>query len=310
MCGIVGYIGSEQAVEIIVEGLRKLEYRGYDSAGVAIVDNGKTTIRRAVGKLKNLDVVLKDNPVAGTLGIGHTRWATHGRPSEQNAHPHEVDGVTVVHNGIIENYLQLRHKLQGEGHTFKSETDTEIMAHLVASHSAKGLDLVAAVRAALAEVRGAYAFVIQSEKEPDKIVTAKSASPIVIGFGEDANYIASDIPALLAHTRDFVFLEDGQMAVVSRAGVDVTTIEGEPVDFKPTHVDWSPVAAEKGGHKHFMHKEIFEQPTAIADTIRGRAIMEEAKVHLDGMTLGDIEKLDRLIIVACGTSYHAGLVGK
>lgn len=310
MCGIVGYIGTSEAVDIIVDGLRKLEYRGYDSAGVAVVDGGKTTIRRAVGKLKNLDVVLKDAPLKGSLGIGHTRWATHGRPSEQNAHPHEVGGVTVVHNGIIENYLELRHKLQDAGHTFKSETDTEIMAHLVSSHTEKGLDLVAAVRAALAQVRGAYAFVIQYEKEPDKIVTAKSASPIVIGFGEGENFIASDIPALLSHTRDFVFLEDGQMAVITKDRVDITTIAGDVVDYKPTHVDWSPVAAEKGGHKHFMHKEIFEQPTAIADTIRGRAVMEEAKVHLDGMTLGDIEKLDRLIIVACGTSYHAGLVAK
>ena len=310
MCGIVGYIGSQDAVDIIVEGLRKLEYRGYDSAGVAVVNKGKTDIRRAVGKLKNLDKMLVESPLSGTLGVGHTRWATHGRPSEENAHPHEVDGITVVHNGIIENYLQLRRKLQEEGHEFKSETDTEIMAHLVASHANRGLDLVAAVRAALDEVRGAYAFVIHSEKEPDKIVTAKSASPIVIGLGEGENFVASDIPALLAHTREFVFLEDGQMAVIWADRMELSTIEGAPLDFKPTRVDWSPVAAEKGGHKHFMHKEIFEQPTAIADTIRGRAVMEDAMVHLDGMTLGDIQRIDRLVITACGTSYHAGLVGK
>ena len=310
MCGIVGYIGTQNATEIIVDGLRKLEYRGYDSAGVAVLKDNKTHIRRAVGKLKNLDALLKEQPLAGSTGIGHTRWATHGRPSEQNAHPHEVDGITVVHNGIIENYLQLRRLLEEEGRRFKSETDTEIMAHLVASEVTKGKDFVAAVRAALAMVKGAYAFVILSEKEPDKIVTAKNASPIVIGLGDGESFVASDIPALLAHTRDFVFLKDGQMAVIGKDRVVVTTLEGVPVDFKPKHVDWSPVMAEKGGHKHFMHKEIFEQPIAIADTIRGRVQMEEARVHLDGMSLGDVTRLDRLVITACGTSYHAGLVGK
>ena len=312
MCGIVGYIGDQDATEIIVEGLRKLEYRGYDSAGVAILNQGQTDIRRAVGKLRNLDKVLAERPLNGSVGIGHTRWATHGRPSEENAHPHAVDGITVVHNGIIENYLQLRHQLQEQGRTFSSETDTEIMAHLVAAHAAKGLDFVAAVRAALAEVRGAYAFVILSEREPDKIIAAKNASPIVIGYGEDAreNFIASDIPALLAHTRTFTFLADGEMAVLSQDGVSVTTLDGQPVEAVVKRIDWSPVMAEKGGHKHFMHKEIFEQPTAIADTIRGRVVMEEARVHLDGMSLGDVNRLTRLVITACGTSYHAGLVGK
>ncbi|MCA9551132.1 MAG: glutamine--fructose-6-phosphate transaminase (isomerizing) [Myxococcales bacterium] len=310
MCGIVGYIGDEEATGIIVEGLRRLEYRGYDSAGVAVVRDGKTTIRRAVGKLKNLDKVLLEQPVHGTLGIGHTRWATHGRPSEQNAHPHEVDGITVVHNGIIENYLQLRQNLVEQGRTFKSETDTEIMAHLVAVETNKGTDLITAVKKALAQVRGAYAFLIQSEKEPDKLITAKNASPIVIGYGEGRNYVASDIPALLEHTRKFCFLKDGQMAVITREGVKITTEDGEPVEAAIRVVDWSPVMAEKGGHKHFMHKEIFEQPSAIADTIRGRVRMEDAQVHLDGMSLGDVTKLNRLIIAACGTSYHAGLVGK
>ena len=270
MCGIVGYIGPQEATDIIVEGLRKLEYRGYDSAGVAVLDeSNKTQIRRAVGKLANLDKVLRENPLHGNAGIGHTRWATHGRPSEENAHPHHTEGVTVVHNGIIENYLELRHQLEALGHKFKSETDTEIMAHLVAKHSKNAPDFVTAVRNALAEVKGAYAFVIQSEAEPEKIITAKSASPIVLGVGEGEVFVASDIPALLAHTRDFIFMEDGQMAVLSTKGVDITTIaEGTPVDLKPRRVDWSPVMAEKGGHKHFMHKEIHEQPVAIADTIR------------------------------------------
>ena len=310
MCGIVGYIGAQDATEIIVDGLRKLEYRGYDSAGVAVVADGRTEIRRAVGKLKNLDKTLKEKPLSGPLGIGHTRWATHGRPSEENAHPHEVDGITVVHNGIIENYLPLRRRLQEVGRRFRSETDTEIMAHLIADKMSGGLSLVPAVRAALREVRGAYAFVIQCETEPDKIVTAKNASPIVIGRGEGENFIASDIPALLAHTRRVAFLEDDQMAVVTRDGVEFTTCSGEPIEVKERTIDWSPVMAEKGGHKHFMHKEIFEQPTAIADTIRGRVIMEDATVHLDGMTVQDAQGLDRLVIVACGTSYHAGLVGK
>ena len=312
MCGIVGYIGEQNATEIIVEGLRKLEYRGYDSAGVAIVKDGQTEVRRAVGKLRNLDRALKERPLAGIIGIGHTRWATHGRPSEENAHPHAVDGITVVHNGIIENYLQLRHHLEAQGRRFSSETDTEIMAHLVAVNTAKGLSFEDAVRAALTEVRGAYAFVILCEKEPDKVITAKNASPIVIGYGEDAreNFVASDIPALLAHTRTFTFLADGEMAVLTRDKVTVTTLDGKPVEAEVKRIDWSPVMAEKGGHKHFMHKEIFEQPTAIADTIRGRVVMEEARVHLDGMSLGDVNRLNRLVITACGTSYHAGLVAK
>ena len=312
MCGIVGYIGEQDATEIIVEGLRKLEYRGYDSAGVAVLKNGSTDVRRAVGKLRNLDKALIERPLSGPIGIGHTRWATHGRPSEENAHPHAVDGITVVHNGIIENYLELRHKLAAQDRRFSSETDTEIMAHLVAQHVSEGLGFEDAVRAALTEVRGAYAFVILSEKEPDKIITAKNASPIVIGYGEDAqeNFIASDIPALLAHTRTFTFLADGQMAVLTRSSATITTLDGQPVDAEVKRIDWSPVMAEKGGHKHFMHKEIFEQPSAIADTIRGRVIMEDARVHLDGMKLGDVNRLNRLVITACGTSYHAGLVGK
>ena len=310
MCGIVGYIGNRDATEIIVEGLRKLEYRGYDSAGVAVIKDGKTDIRRAVGKLGNLDKLLKERPLKGSIGIGHTRWATHGRPSEENAHPHEVDGVTVVHNGIIENYVELKQRLISQGRKFKSETDTEIMAHLVAVEVGGGKGLTEAVRAALAEVRGAYAFVIQYEKEPNKIITAKSASPIVVGVGQGEMFIASDIPALLSHTREVIFLEDGHMAVVTQDGYAISTIAGQPVAVKPRHIDWSPVMAEKAGHKHFMHKEIFEQPVAVADTIRGRVSMDDASVHLEGVSLGDPKKMRRLVIVACGTSFHAALAGK
>ncbi len=310
MCGIVGYIGREEAVGIIVEGLRKLEYRGYDSAGVSIIKDGKTDIRRAVGKLANLDKALRDKPIFGNTGIGHTRWATHGRPSEQNAHPHEVDGVSIVHNGILENYMELKHRLQAQGRKFKSETDTEIMSHLVASHIAEGRNLIEAVRASLKEIRGAFAFLIQHEKEPNKIVTAKTASPMVVGVGKGEMFVASDIPALLGHTRDFIILEDGQMAVLTADGVELSDFDGNALPVKTKHVDWSPVMAEKAGHKHFMHKEIHEQPTAIADTIRGRVLMEDASVHLDGVNLGDVKKLRRLIITACGTSFHAGMVGK
>jgi glucosamine--fructose-6-phosphate aminotransferase (isomerizing) len=291
-------------------GLRRLEYRGYDSAGVAVLQKGKTEIRRAVGKLKNLDQRLAEQPLDGTVGIGHTRWATHGRPSEENAHPHTVDGLTVVHNGIIENHLQLRNRLQDEGHEFLSQTDTEIMAHLVSRAMKTGLGFEAAVRSALGDVRGAYAFLFLCESEPDKIITVKNASPIVIGLAEGEGFIASDIPALLGHCRDFVFLEDGQMAVLTRASLAVSEIDGRPIEVKPKTVDWSPVQAEKGGHKHFMHKEIFEQPTSISDTIRGRVDMDDAIVHLDGVEEGVVDQMERLVIVACGTSYHSGLVGK
>jgi glucosamine--fructose-6-phosphate aminotransferase (isomerizing) len=310
MCGIVGYLGGRDAAEVLMDGLRKLEYRGYDSAGVAILDGGKTEIRRAVGKLRNLDRVLADRPVRGTVGIGHTRWATHGRPSEENAHPHSVDGITVVHNGIIENHLKLRRSLEAEGRRFSSETDTEIMAHLVSRHRNEAPDLPTAVRRALEEVQGAYAFLILSERDPDTLVTAKNASPIVIGWGEGEMFIASDIPASLAYTRDFVFLKDGEMAVVRREGAEITTLDGTAVKAERKVIDWSPVQAEKGGHRHFMHKEIFEQPTAIADTLRGRVVLEDATAHLDGMALEDPARLERLVFVACGTSYHAALVGK
>ncbi|MBX2812520.1 MAG: glutamine--fructose-6-phosphate transaminase (isomerizing) [Myxococcales bacterium] len=311
MCGIIGYVGYQNATPILVDGLRRLEYRGYDSAGVAIISaDGKTHIHRAVGKLRNLDTVLREHPLTGSLGIGHTRWATHGRPTEENAHPHTIDGVTIVHNGILENYLELRHMLEARDRQFRSETDTEIMAHLIAEQIAKGHALDEAVRSILPQVRGTYALVVISESHPNTIVTAKNASPIVLGLGDNENFVASDIPACLEYTRSFVFLEDGQMAILRPKDISITDFEGNQQIVEPTTVTWSPIMAEKGGHKHFMHKEIYEQPTAVANTILGRVSMEDATIHLDGVNPEHIDPIDRLIITACGTSWHAGLIGK
>jgi glutamine---fructose-6-phosphate transaminase (isomerizing) len=313
MCGIVGYVGPRQCVDLIVGGLRKLEYRGYDSAGVAVLGPAGLQVERAKGKLQNLVNRLATHPVAGATGIGHTRWATHGRPSDENAHPHAYGGVAVVHNGIIENHLQLRSELSAQGHRFSSETDTEIVAHLVAAAQRAGAtDLVGAVRAALARVQGTYAIAVVSEASPGEIVAAKNASPLVIGFGEGESFLASDVPAILEHTRMVVYLEEGELAVLTAAGVRLLSLDGTPVERKPRKIEWSAVAAEKDGHKHFMHKEIFEQPRAVADTVRGRASLEQGDVLLDGVALdeGYARSLERLTIVACGTSWHAGLVGR
>ncbi|HET8733272.1 MAG TPA: glutamine--fructose-6-phosphate transaminase (isomerizing), partial [Anaeromyxobacteraceae bacterium] len=313
MCGIVGYVGPRQCVELIVGGLRKLEYRGYDSAGVAVVGPSGLAVRRAKGKLQNLVSLLSESPLAGCTGIGHTRWATHGRPSDENAHPHSYGGVAVVHNGIIENHLELKSALAGRGHRFSSETDTEIFAHLIADALAAGArDLREAVRAALAQVKGTYAIAVVAEKRPDEIVAAKNASPLVVGFGEGESFLASDVPAILEHTRDVIYLEEGELAVLSAGGVRVLTLDGAPVERKPRKIEWSAVAAEKDGHKHFMHKEIFEQPRAVADTIRGRASLEQGDVDLDGVELPEAyaRGLERVVIVACGTSWHAGLAGR
>jgi len=313
MCGIVGYVGPRQCVDIIVGGLRKLEYRGYDSAGVAALGPSGLTVERAKGKLQNLVNLLSTRPVFGTTGIGHTRWATHGRPSDENAHPHAYGGVAVVHNGIIENHLQLRAELGAQGHKFSSETDTEIVAHLVAAAQRAGApDLVGAVRAALARLEGTYAIAVVSEASPGEIVAAKNASPLVIGYGEGENFLASDVPAILEHTRQVVYLEEGEVAVLTAGGVRLLTLDGAPVERKPRKIEWSAVAAEKDGHKHFMHKEIFEQPRAVADTVRGRASLEQGDVLLDGVSLDEAyaRGLERLTIVACGTSWHAGLVGR
>ncbi len=314
MCGIVGYIGPKKVVPVIIEGLRKLEYRGYDSAGIAVVNGtGKIEIRRAPGKLKNLEQVLRESPIEGTYGIGHTRWATHGRPTEENAHPHRdcTGQYVVVHNGIIENYLELKEKLQREGHKFVTETDTEIMAHLVEKY-AKDLPFEEAVRKTLKDLRGIYSLVFLSAKDPQKLIAARIGPPSVIGLGDGEFFVASDIPALLEHTRKIFFLADGDIAVLSREGVRVTDLDGKPVD-RPAHqVTWDPIMAEKGGYKHFMQKEIFEQPRAVRDTLLGRISQDTGKVFLDEMAITEkaFREFQDVRIVACGTSWHAGLAGK
>ncbi len=314
MCGIVGYIGSKKVVPVIIEGLRKLEYRGYDSAGIAVVGtDGKLQLRRAPGKLRNLEEAIAASPIDGTYGIGHTRWATHGRPTEENAHPHRdcTGQYVVVHNGIIENYFELKEKLQEEGHKFLTETDTEVVAHLVEKY-AKDLPFEEAVRKTLKELRGIYALVFLSAKDPQKLIAARNGPPSVIGLGNGENFVASDIPALLEHTREVFFLADGDVAVLTRDGVKVTDLDGKPVERPAHHVAWDPIMAEKGGYKHFMQKEIYEQPRAVRDTILGRISQDTGKVFLDEMALSDqqFREFQNVRIVACGTSWHAGLAGK
>jgi len=312
MCGIVGYIGGQEATPVILEGLKKLEYRGYDSAGIATLSMGDYGIRRSEGKLVNLERLLREQPLIGSIGIGHTRWATHGRPSEINAHPHKAGPVIVVHNGIIENYLQLKEQLKQSGHIFKSETDTEVIAHMVEEELKNEPDYVKAVRTALAKLRGAYAVCILNVDIPDTLIAAKLGSPMVVGLGEGEFFVASDIPAILAHTREMVFMEDGEMVVFSTAAAAFSTISGELLDKKPRHIDWSPMMAEKGGYRHFMLKEIHEQPRAVRDTIAGRLLEAEGDVYLEDLSFSDrqLASVKRMIIVACGTSWHAALVGK
>jgi len=318
MCGIVGYIGRKKVVPVIIEGLRKLEYRGYDSAGIAVVDAaGKLEIRRASGKLRNLEEVIQKSPIDGTYGIGHTRWATHGRPTEENAHPHrDCSGqIVVVHNGIIENYLELKEQLQREGHKFATETDTEIVAHLVEKNLQFGdgqIPLEEAVRKSLKQLRGIYALVFLSTSDPDKIVAARLGPPAVVGLGEGEYFVASDIPALLEHTRNMFFLADGDIAVLSKNGVRVMDHDGKPVERKPHHVAWDPIMAEKGGYKHYMQKEIFEQPRAVRDTFIGRISQDSGKIYLGemGLTEQQFREFKNVRIVACGTSWHAALAGK
>jgi len=314
MCGIVGYIGPKKVVPVIIEGLRKLEYRGYDSAGIAVVDAaGKMDIRRAPGKLRNLEEAIQKAPLDGTYGIGHTRWATHGRPTEENAHPHRdcTGQYVVVHNGIIENYLELKEKLQKAGHKFVTETDTEIVAHLVEEY-AKTLSFEEAVRRTLKDLRGIYSLVFLSAKDPQKLIAARIGPPSVIGLGDGEYFVASDIPALLEHTREIFFLADGDIAILSRDGVRVTDLEGKPVSRPSHHVAWDPIMAEKGGYKHFMQKEIFEQPRAVRDTILNRISQDTGKVFLDEMQITDqqFRGFEKVRIVACGTSWHAALAGK
>ncbi len=310
MCGIVGYIGQKNATPILIDGLRRLEYRGYDSAGIAVMSNSKLELRRSVGKIINLDEVIKNNPLQGNLGIAHTRWATHGRPSEENAHPHCDchDQLVVVHNGIIENYTQLKEDLILKGHKFRSQTDTEVIAHLIEEYLKD--DLADAVQKALSKIEGAYALGVISSKQPDRIVAAKLDSPLIIGLGNEEFFIASDVPAILPYTREVIFLDDKEMAILTQDGVDITTLKGKPVKKTTTHIEWDPIMAEKGGYKHFMLKEIYEQPRAIEDTIRGRIVEDE--VDLDEMNLSheDILNIDKIFIVACGTAYYAGIVGR
>ncbi len=312
MCGIVGYVGHRSADRVLVSGLRKLEYRGYDSAGVATLGEDGMEIRRAVGKLDNLESVLASEPVIGTTGIGHTRWATHGRPSEQNAHPHRSGNVVVIHNGIIENYVSIREQLVAEGREIRSETDTEVISHLVERELTNGRSLLEATRAAISQLDGSYAIVVMSHREPDRLIAAKNSTPVVIGIGEDECFVASDIPALLDYTRDVLFLEDGEIAEVERGAVRILKFDGEPVEREPKRVTWDPVTAQKGGYKHFLLKEIHEQPQAIIDTMRGRISQESGDVVLPEMdAIADrLKDIERVVMVACGTAWHACLVGK
>ena len=319
MCGIVGYIGPKKVVPVVIEGLRKLEYRGYDSAGIAVVNGtGRLDIRRASGKLRNLEEAIAKSPVDGSYGIGHTRWATHGRPTEENAHPHRdcTGQVVVVHNGIIENYLELKEQLQREGHKFVTETDTEVVAHLVEqnmkSPSGGVLPLEEAIRTSLTQIRGIYALVFLSTADPSKIVAARQGPPAVVGLGDGEYFVASDIPALLEHTRNMFFLADGDIAVLSKDGVRVMDHNGKPVERKPHYVAWDPIMAEKGGYKHFMLKEIFEQPRAVRDTLLGRISQDTGKIYLGDMDISEqqLREFRQVRIVACGTSWHAGLAAK
>jgi len=320
MCGIVGYVGKKQVVPVIIEGLRRLEYRGYDSAGIAVAGNGEgLQIRRAEGKLRNLEEVIRNKPLDGTYGIGHTRWATHGRPTEENAHPHRdcTGRIVVVHNGIVENYLSLKRKLKEEGHKFTTETDTEVIAHLIENYYLKTGNghrpaLEEAVRKAVKELTGVFALVVIAIDDPNKIVAARNGPPAVIGLGKDEYFVASDVPAILYHTRDLFFLADGDLAVITQQGVKLTDFDGKPVERHVQHVTWDPIMAEKGGFKHFMLKEIYEQPRTIRDTTLGRVSQDSGQVFLDEMqvTPDEFKAMKKLNITACGTSWHAGLAGK
>ena len=320
MCGIVGYVGKKSVVPIIIEGLRRLEYRGYDSAGIAVAGEDHTLdVRRAEGKLRNLEEAIRQKPLTGSYGIGHTRWATHGRPTEENAHPHRdcTGRIVVVHNGIVENYLTLKKKLMEEGHKFTTETDTEIIAHLVEKYYANPGNgarplLEGAVRKAVKELTGVFALAVISSDEPNKIVAARNGPPAVIGLGDDEYFVASDVPAILYHTRDIFFLADGDMAVVTPEGVHLSDFDGRPVQRQIQHVTWDPIQAEKGGFKHFMLKEIYEQPRAVRDTALGRVSQDTGHIFLDQMEITEAEfrAAGKINIIACGTSWHAGQAGK
>ncbi|MGI8743042.1 MAG: glutamine--fructose-6-phosphate transaminase (isomerizing) [Bryobacteraceae bacterium] len=313
MCGIVGYIGNRKSVPIILDGLRRLEYRGYDSAGIAVLNgDSHLSIRRASGKLRNLEEAIRINPMDGAYGIGHTRWATHGRPTEENAHPHRdcTGNIVVVHNGIVENYLGLKRQLQLEGHTFVTETDTEVIAHLVEKYFEGNLE--EAVRHAVKEITGVFALGAISSSDPNKIVAARQGPPVVVGLGEGEYFVASDVPAILSHTRDMFFLSDGDLAVLTPEGVHLTDFSGRPIKRQVSHILWDPIMAEKGGYKHFMLKEIFEQPRAVRDTMLGRVGQESGRIFLDEMdiTAKEFREFQQIKLIACGTSWHAALAGK
>lgn len=312
MCGIVGYIGKQNAVPVLIDGLKRLEYRGYDSAGIAFFGDNKIEVRRCAGKIKDLETCIKEENPKSVIGIGHTRWATHGKPSEENAHPHKAGGIVVVHNGIIENYFELKEKLKKKGHCFTSETDTEVICHLIYSYSKNGLDIKKATIEALKRLKGAYSLGIISEAEPDRIIAVKKDSPLVIGLGEKEFFIASDIPAFLKHTRDVIILENDEMAVITGEGVSISDSDGNSLKKRVRKIKWSPAKAEKGGYEHFMLKEIYEQPEAIADTIRGRFSLEKGEVNLEEFSIEvhELKRLNKIFLVACGTSWHAALVGK
>jgi glucosamine--fructose-6-phosphate aminotransferase (isomerizing) len=316
MCGIVGYIGAKDPVEVLIEGLRKLEYRGYDSAGIAVVNGtGELSVRRAAGKLRDLERVLVERPIHGRYGIAHTRWATHGRPTEENAHPHRdcTGRIVVIHNGIIENYIEIKHELQAQGHKFVTETDTEIVAHAIEQAMRDGAaDLPTAFRSVLPRFRGIYALVALSVDAPDTIVAARVGPPLVVGIGRDEYFVASDIPAVLSHTKDVVFMDDHEIVVVQKDGVRFMKLDGTPIVKETMRIPWDPIMAEKGGYKHFMLKEIHEQPRAVRDTLLGRVSLEDSSVRLQEIHIDDAElaRADRMQIVACGTSWHAGHIGK
>jgi glucosamine--fructose-6-phosphate aminotransferase (isomerizing) len=312
MCGIVGYVGNKRVVPVILDGLKRLEYRGYDSAGIAVVDNGHLEIRRTSGKLRNLEEAVRLNPLDGSYGIGHTRWATHGRPTEENAHPHRdcTGNIVVVHNGIIENYLTIKNALIAEGHKFVTETDTEVIAHLIEKHSNGNLE--SAVLKTVREIKGLFALAVLSAKDPNKIIAVRNGPPVIIGLGNDEFFVASDIPAVLSHTRDIIFLADGDIAVITEHGVSLMDFSGASVEHPIQHITWDPIMAEKGGFKHFMLKEIYEQPRAVRDTMLGRLSLDTGKIFLDQMTITEEEfrHLTNIRLVACGTSWHAALAGK
>lgn len=315
MCGIVGYVGNKQVVPVIIDGLRKLEYRGYDSAGIAVVDEGQAlSVRRAEGKLRNLEEAIRLKPLDGTYGVGHTRWATHGRPTEENAHPHRdcTEHIVVVHNGIIENYLDLKKRLRARDHRFVTETDTEVIAHLIEEYLKETDSFEEAVRRTIGELRGIFALAIISVDEPDTIIAARQGPPVVIGLGDGEYFVASDIPAILQHTRDVFFLGDGEIAVLTKEAVRVMDFAGNGVQPATQRITWDPIMAEKGGFKHFMLKEIYEQPRAVRDTVQGRLSLDTGRVYLDEMDLteADFRRFTNIKIAACGTSWHAGLAGK